>query len=183
MTDIPDLYDNYGLCATTLIQVTKTPAPFVPVTCIYVPIEGVTKGDHIDVRASIVLNVYPQLQPVVTSCIVWLNPSITVPGWNPTAVNPALRGSWWGGQDINYIPAAGSGKYLRYDPHGTFRWPFDTATNVVAIASVYAASDVHAGSISLFPSQTMIRATRVGPGWQGGVWRGVVDATMALHSI
>ena len=120
------------------------------------------------------------LQPVVTGRCLWLAPSIDIPTFRPTAQVPSLVGCVWAGQDINYIPAAGSGKYLLYEPRLRVRWPFDQKTNVVAILSAYAGSDVSAGNITVFPSQTGLQISRVGPGWQKGVWRGMqADMTLA----
>jgi hypothetical protein len=179
--DTPDLYQNFGHLASACVPVQHPNHAAVGAqTVIYCIVEGVTKGDYLDISATLDLNVDPQLQPVVTGRCLWLAPAISVPNFNPTAQNPDLVGCMWTSEDINYIPAAGSGKYLLDTPRLRVRWPFDQTTNVDVILSVYAGSDVSAGYISVFPSQTGLQVSRVGPGWQKGVWRGMqADMTLA----
>src|SRR3954467_13557628 len=111
-----DLYDNIGNLASAGVPVQcPNEGASGAQTVIYVPIEDVRKGDLLDISATVVLNVEPQDAPVVTGTLVWLEPTVGVSGWEPTAVNASLHGTQWVTQDINYIPAAGSGKYLAYE--------------------------------------------------------------------
>lgn len=180
-----ELFDNFGHLASSGVPVQcPNRADAGAVTVIYVPITNVKKGDFLDISASVVFSDDPDNEPVVTGTLLWLTPASGVQGWSPTAQNAALHGTEWQTADINLIPAAGSGKYLPANRSLTIVAPFDMG-DILALLSAYAGSDNKPGSISIFPSQTSIRAIvhRCDGGKIRNTWQYVPDTLVGLVRI